>query len=282
MAKNDSNGFRELKKQLDASTNLNVKLQQEVRELKAKISKLSTDQSIKIESAETAASASGIQVIEDIECDDSAYSCPDQSLSVSKQNEPKSKAVSRTKNAELDIYQLVENVRNLIDRLGLTHADLARRLHLSKQYTSRLLFKPQPWYALSEERRCQYHRILTFYTQNEKRTKPIKEKRRTYDRRALIKQSSLNTAQVSLDIVAFVEKHKIPVNLFAHYQLHIPVIFYEKLVNEPKQWEELHESEQDLYAQMHVWTKAKPVQIAELKRKLQSKQAKSLQNSRQR
>jgi transposase len=173
----------------------------------------------------------------------------------------------------LDTKELVDKVRALTERLGLSIKSVALRLDIGRVTLTNLLNFPQPWDCISGVKKDHYRRLNAWFIKNKgnKPPKTVKRLNGTKKKPAQKRMTNqcgdveLDTSEVARKIVKVLAENEIGVSFFSDLKLRIKRAYFERLVNEPKPWQELSLGDRVLFNRMHQWNVATKVEIDALK-----------------
>jgi hypothetical protein len=201
---------------------------------------------------------------------------------ISDQTNIASEVIANHDQDQIDVYELVDKTKVLRDRLALTSKYLANAAEIPYSTIIALINEPQPWQFLSESKKIYYRCLKKWHDENESKSSPLPSeiKRKLHGEKLEEIRGDevlLNTAEVVAETAAFLQQHDIPVNLFTKSCLRISKDFFNQLMNEPKEWTDLHERDKQLYWRMHKWAKADSGKVLDLESKLKTqKKSKSV------
>jgi hypothetical protein len=178
---------------------------------------------------------------------------------------------------------LVEQIKDLLNRIGLTVKDFSKEQNLSKAYLGNLIRNPEPWQTLSEAKKSHYRKMYKWYVENQH---SVEENRilkpnmvsKKFQMKPAEVCGSLNTAEVARQLSEMLVTHNISPGHFAQRKLFITKGYYEQLVENPQPWETLSDVDRDIYRRFYKWTLAEPVEIIALKRHMHAYKARLQRN----
>jgi hypothetical protein len=172
---------------------------------------------------------------------------------------------------DFNTFTLVDQVKGLLSRLGLTVKEFSKIQSLSKAYLGNLIRNPEPWATLSEAKKGHYRKMHAWFVQNEhnsdenKILKPNMVSRK-FQMKPAEHRGSLNTGEVARQLLELLNSHDISQGHFAQRKLFITKAYFDRLVTDPPAWEQLSEADKDIFRRFYKWTLAEPVEIMGLKR----------------
>jgi hypothetical protein len=153
---------------------------------------------------------------------------------------------------ELDAYDLAERVNNLLASQIITKLKFTMIIDAPDSVFDNLRQHPMPWHLLSKARKDHYSKIQAWLLQNKVESVPGK----IFNRPTANKDRyvAVNTAEVASEIVQLLKINGISHGYFAARKLKILTAFFEQLVNNPKPYADLKESERKIFQCMKKWT----------------------------
>jgi hypothetical protein len=125
-----------------------------------------------------------------------------------------------------------------------------------------LLLRPAPWHLLNMKKKNHYTKIHAWLLKNEKGNDLDRSCNRLKPREDEL--DAINTTHVASGLVQLLKSNGITQGYFATQKLKILTVFFEQLVNKPKPYADLKESEKKIFKCMKKWTD--PSEIRTLKR----------------
>jgi hypothetical protein len=163
---------------------------------------------------------------------------------------------------ELDIPDLVERVKKLLARKRISKNKISVILDMYDGSLKNLLEHPMPWNSLNKVRKNYYTKIHAWLIENEEQNES--DERLSESMLENNETDTINTTQVAGEFVQLLKINGISHGYFARRQLSILLDYFEQLVNKPKPYADLIESDKKIFQCMKKWTE--PGEAENLKR----------------
>jgi hypothetical protein len=161
---------------------------------------------------------------------------------------------------EIDPFDLVNRVNQLVASWKITKTKLSMMLDLADSVFNNLMLHPTHWHLMNKVGKNYYTKIHAWLIQNENESDESFEKS-SFENDLT---DAINTAQVASEFVQLLKNNGILQGYVACRKLKIVKSYFNKLVNFPKPYAELKESERKIFQCMKKWTE--PSEVENLKR----------------
>jgi hypothetical protein len=162
---------------------------------------------------------------------------------------------------DLDPFELAQQIKFQLNRLGLSAKHVAEKLKLSYGYVSNILAHPAPWAELTEVMKNHYRNMHAWLVEHE-----TKERENPISSRNLVFNEWLNTREEAREILTLLDMNDISHAFFANQKLNLNICNFEELVADPLPWESMSDEQKKTFTLIHMWRNAKPDELEELKR----------------
>jgi hypothetical protein len=152
---------------------------------------------------------------------------------------------------ELDTFDLADRVNKLL--MERATRGLSAVVGVSNMVLLHLLRRPMPWSFLTKKKKSYYTKIHAWYKQIEHHSKLQSE---SFNKSTLEKDETdvINTEQVASETVHLLKINHITQGMFAQKKLMILEGYFKQLVQEPKPYANMNESERKIFQCMKRWT----------------------------
>jgi hypothetical protein len=145
----------------------------------------------------------------------------------------------------IDTFELADRTKELLIKLRITLSEFAITQKTSLTVITSMLDYPEPWKLLSMLKKNQYRRMHRWLVNNEDPFLQLEEA-----------SDEMNTTEVAASIISILNKYEITFSFFAKKLINISTVYFEQLVNEPRPWREMHESQRRIFSIIEKWTLA--------------------------